>query len=119
MVKRVTWFIGGAVAGAVGADAAKRKIRRVASNTAAKLAPKNVARGTAERMKSAARRSAAAIRSKERQLVARAQGLATSLDDEIDDVATVIVDGKSVEPGKVILLRQREPRSRGLRRRGA
>lgn len=34
-MKRITWFLGGAVAGAAGVNAAKRKVRQ----TAAKLSP--------------------------------------------------------------------------------
>jgi hypothetical protein len=67
----------------------------------------------------AVRRGGRALRTKERELVARAQGRATSLSDEIDDVHTVIVDGKAVEPGKVIVLRQPAERPKGQRRRGA
>lgn len=114
-MKRITWFLGGAVAGAAGANAAKRKVRE----TAAKLSPAKIARSAGERVKHAARRGGQAIRTKERELMARAQGRATSLSDEIDDVQTVIVDGKSVEPGKVIVLRQPAERLRGQRRRGA
>ena len=114
-MKRITWFLGGAVACAAGVNAAKRKVRQ----TAAKLSPARVARSTGERVQDAVRRGGRALRTKERELVARAQGRATSLSDEIDDVHTVIVDGKAVEPGKVIVLRQPAERPKGQRRRGA
>lgn len=114
MFKRLTWFAGGALAGALGADRAKRRVRVAAE----KLHPANVARAAGGQVRQLVRRGGQVASAKQQEMVARARGRATSVADEHDDVDTVIVDGKIVEPGKVILLKQSD-RSRTLRRRGA
>jgi hypothetical protein len=121
MIKRATWFLGGVATGVVGAGALKRKIRTAASE----LTPAQVARrasGSAKRkahdVSEALREGRRAMRAKELELRARLDGRATSLADELDgeDIDSVIVDGKAVEPGQVIVLRQvradRRPRRR-------
>ena len=121
MIKRVTWFLSGVATGVVGAGAVKRKIRSAASE----LTPAQVARragGSAKRkahdVGEALREGRRAMRAKELELRARLDGRATSLADELDDddIDSVIVDGKAVEPGQVIVLRQvradRRPRRR-------
>lgn len=113
-MRRLTWFVGGVIAGAAGADAAKRKVR----DTATKLSPANLAKSAGAKAKGAVRRGGESLRTKERELVVRVRGQATPLSEELDDVQTVIVDGKAVEPGKVVILRSPD-RSRGMRRRGA
>ncbi len=114
-MKRITWFLGGAVTGVAGSNALKRRVRA----TADRLSPVRLARSAGSRLGQGVRRGGEVIRSKERELVARVQGRATPLSAELDDVHTVIVDGRTVEPGKVILLRQPPERTRGLGRRGA
>lgn len=109
MIKRLVWFVGGLVAGAAGMNAAKRKVKTVAGD----LAPVQVARRTTDRVRAtgrsvgdALREGRVAMRTKERELRARLDGRVTSLADELDDVETVIVDGRPVEPGQVIVLKQ-------------
>jgi hypothetical protein len=79
MITRVTWFVAGAAAGAVGATYTRRKVKRVADQ----LTPANVARSVAGRAKArgldivdALREGRAAMRVREEEL--RAERDATS-----------------------------------------
>jgi hypothetical protein len=108
-MKRVTWFVGGLAAGAVGAGAAKRKVRRVTNE----LAPVQIARRAGgevadrtNRVADAVREGRRAMRLRERELRARLEGRSSTLADEISDIDTVLVDGRPVEAGQVIVLRQ-------------
>jgi hypothetical protein len=108
-MKRVTWFIGGMAAGAVGITAGKRKVKSVASE----LTPVRVAkratgsvRDRGERVVEAVREGRRAMVAKEHELRARLDGRLTTVADEIDDVETLLVDGRPVEAGQVIVLRQ-------------
>lgn len=121
MMKRVTWFVGGIAAGAVGAGAAKRKVRRVTNE----LVPVQIARRAGgqvadrgNRVADALREGRRAMRTKEMELRARLEGRSSTLADEIDDIETVLVDGRPVEAGQVIVLRQvrdRTDEAAGLR----
>jgi hypothetical protein len=119
MMKRLTWFIGGAAVGAIGAGAAKKKVKSVA----VELTPVRVAHRATVRVRTrgqdltaAIREGRLAMRAKEAELRARMDGTAENLGLD-DEVSTVIVDGREVEPGQVIVLRQvREDRSRRRRR---
>src|SRR5471032_650282 len=109
MIKRVTWFISGAVAGIAGAGYAKRKVKA----TAEQLAPVNVAKNIGARAKArghdvadAIREGRQAMRAKEAELRARRDGRAEPLADELDRGDEVLVHGLPVEPGQVIVLRQ-------------
>ncbi len=102
MIKRFTWFIGGAVAGITGAAFAKRKAKAVAAD----LAPVQVARRAGERVRSAVEEGKRAMRAKEAELRARREGRALTLADGLDEGDEVLVDGRPVEPGQVIVLRQ-------------
>ena len=120
MIKRVTWFVGGVLAGAVGVGAAKKKVKSVAHE----LAPMQVAkratgsvRERRHRLADAAREGKRAMKAKEAELRARLDGRASTLADELDDVDTVLVDGRPVEAGQVIVLRQvRDDLKRSKRR---
>lgn len=120
MMKRVTWFVSGAVAGVAGAGYAKRKVR----STAAQLAPANVARGAVDRARArlhdvgdAVREGRDAMRAKEHELKARVDGRAVPLDSALAPGDQVLVDGRAVEPGQVIVLRDVREASEGSRRR--
>ncbi len=120
MMKRITWFAGGVVAGVVGLSAGKKKVKAVANE----LAPLQVARragGSARdqgrRITDAVREGRRAMRAKELELRARLDGRSSSLADELDDVETVLVDGLPVEAGQVIVLRQVRDGDRPSRRR--
>ena len=120
MIKRLTWFVGGLAAGAVGAGAAKRKVKSVASD----LAPVRVAKRTTDRARrrghdvaDAIREGRQAMRAKEAELRARLDGRASTLADELETGDEVLIDGQPVEPGQVIVLRQvRDERTRQRRR---
>jgi hypothetical protein len=103
MMKRLTWFVSGAVAGVAGAGVAKRKVKQ----TAAALSPSNVASGAAHRIGDAVREGRRAMHAREVELRAGQSGAQpVTLADELHPDDTVLVDGEPVEPGKVIVLRQ-------------
>lgn len=112
MIKRLTWFVGGAVAGIAGAGIAKRKVKQAASQ----LAPKNVAQGITTRVRESVVEGRMAMRAKEAELRARLDGRAVRLADDLDDGDEVLVDGVPVEPGQVIVLKQVRDRDADRRR---
>jgi hypothetical protein len=114
MIKRLTWFVGGAVAGVAGAGVAKRKVKKAATQ----LSPKHVAQSVTGRVRDAVAEGRQAMRAREAELRARVSGRATTLADELDDGDEVLVDGRPVKPGQVIVLKQvRDRKSDGRRRR--
>jgi hypothetical protein len=102
MIKRLTWFVGGAVAGVAGAGVAKRKVKQKAAD----LAPAKLAKGAARRVGDAVAEGKRAMHAKEAELRARLHGTSSTLADELDPDATLLVDGELIEPGKVLVLRQ-------------
>jgi hypothetical protein len=113
MMKRLTWFLGGAAAGIAGAGLAKKKVRTVT----AELSPTNLAHKASARVKDAVHEGRRAMKSKEAELRASRDGRLHSMADHVDDGDQVFVDGQPVEPGQVIVLRQvREQRDRPGRR---
>ncbi|MCU1400858.1 MAG: hypothetical protein JWN62_3967 [Acidimicrobiales bacterium] len=117
-MKRVTWFVGGAVAGVAGAGYAKRKVKE----TASQLAPVNVAKVAFAKVRDrgadvadAVRDGREAMRAKEAELRARLTGSAEIVEAfEPDDL--VLVDGHRVEPAKVVVLRPARDEHSGPRR---
>ena len=124
MIKRATWFVGGVATGAVGVGAAKRKIRNATADlTAAQVARRVTARARrrAADLGDALREGRRAMRAKELELRARLDGRVSNLAEVLDaddDIDSLIVDGKEVEPGQVIVLRQVRDDPRRARRRG-
>jgi hypothetical protein len=113
MMKRVTWFVGGMAAGAAGAGYAKRKVK----HTAAQLAPANLARGAVDRVKAQAHSIAGAVRegrdamhAREDELKARRDARVATLDEHLEPGDQLLVDGRPVESGRVIVLKQRRAR---------
>ena len=113
MMKRVTWFVSGAVAGVAGAGYAKKKVRE----TASQLAPAHVARTAVARVRDrgsdvvdAVREGRRAMQDREAELKARLHGTAAPLTEELADQLAaddqILVDGRPVQPGQVIVLRQ-------------
>ena len=109
MMKRLSWFISGALAGVAGVGYAKKKVKATASH----LTPANVAKSARARMRErrhdvseALRDGRSAMHSKEAELIARRDGTLGSLADELGSDDRVLVDNKPVEPGQVIVLRQ-------------
>ncbi|MEX1105411.1 MAG: hypothetical protein WEB78_04375 [Ilumatobacteraceae bacterium] len=120
MMKRVTWFIGGAAAGVVAASAAKRKVKSVAHE----LAPVQIAKRATGSVRTrgqligeAVREGRQAMKAKEMELRARLDGRSSTLADELDDVDAVLVNGVPVAPGQVIVLRQVRDDARRAKRR--
>jgi len=77
MLKRVSWFVSGAIAGIAGAGLAKRKVKQ----TAAQLAPTNIAKTAAAKVREkghdvadAVRDGREAMRAKESELRAKLAG---------------------------------------------
>ena len=108
MIKRVSWFVSGAVAGIAGAGYAKRKVKA----TASQLAPVNVAKSAVTKVKArghdvidAVRDGRQAMHAKEMELRARLHGDVISLADEVGVDDQVLVDGRPVEAGQVVVLR--------------
>ncbi|MCU1387497.1 MAG: hypothetical protein JWL72_835 [Ilumatobacteraceae bacterium] len=118
MMKRVTWFVSGAVAGVAGAGYAKRKVKE----TASQLAPANVAKAAVAKVRhrsadvaDAVRDGRDAMRAKEAELRARLHGSAEIVEAfEPEDL--VLVDGHRVEPDQVIVLRPARDEHSGPRR---
>jgi hypothetical protein len=86
MMRRVSWFVGGVVAGAAGAGYAKKKVRAAT----AQLAPVNVVRSAGARarnrsrvMVDAMREGRAAMHAKEDELKARRDARIETLDDRV------------------------------------
>ena len=112
MMKRLLWFVSGAAAGVAGAGFAKRKVRAVATE----LTPAHVAKKASERVRDAIAEGRRAARTREAELKAALDGRGSTLADELDDGDTVLVDGRPVEPGQVIVLRQVAGDTHGGRR---
>lgn len=110
MMRRVTWFVGGVVAGAAGAGYAKKKVR----DATAQLTPVNVVRsaGTRARNRSrtvvdALREGRAAMHAREDELKARRDARIETLDDQLEPGDQLYVDGRPVDSARVIVLKRR------------
>ena len=115
MMKRMTWFVGGVVAGAASVTVGKRKVKQAANQ----LTPKRVVNGLTNRVHDAYVEGIRAMRTREVELRGRMDGTATSLADDLDEGDSVLVDGRPVEPGQVIVLKQMRDRGRDWGRRRA
>jgi len=111
MMKRVTWFVGGAAAGVAGASYATKKVKQ----TAAQISPSNVARSAATKARSksrdvvdAVREGRQVMRHHEDELRAKREGRLESLADHVAPGDQVFVDGVPVESGRVIVMRRKE-----------
>lgn len=128
MIKRLTWFVGGAAAGAAGAGYAKqqvtRRVRRAADQVSEQLAPANLARNAASTARhrasdliDAVREGRAAMHYKEDELKARRDLRVETLDEHLDPGDQLLVDGQPVDADRVIVLKPRDSaRSRKPRR---
>jgi hypothetical protein len=115
MIKRMTWFVGGAVAGVAGVSVAKRKMKQAATH----LTPKNIVHGISDRVHDAYNEGRRAMRAREVELRGRLDGTAHTLADHLDDGDEVLVDGLPVEPGQIIVLKQVRDRNGDKGRRRA
>ncbi len=115
MIKRMTWFVGGAIAGVAGVGVAKRKMKQAATH----LTPKHIVHGITDRVHDAFSEGRRAMRSKELELRGLLDGKAQTLADHLDDGDEVLIDGEAVQPGQVIVLKQVRDRNGDKGRRRA
>jgi hypothetical protein len=113
VIKRVTWFVGGVVAGAAGAGAAKRKVRR----TAGQRPPVRAVRRAGGRVVDAVQHGRHAAAEREIELRARRDGRLEPLADSLADGDVVYVQGREVEPSQVVVLRRHPSEVASTRRR--
>jgi len=110
MMRRITWFVGGVVAGAASAGYAKKKVRA----TAAQLAPVTVVRNAGVRVRDQGRHVVGAIReglsamhAREDELKARRDARIEPLDDHLEPGDQLYVDGRPVDSARVLVLKRR------------
>ena len=112
MLKRVSWFMSGAIAGIAGAGFAKRKVKR----TAAQLTPTNIAKSAAAKVREkghdvadAVRDGREAMRAKEAELRAKLvsdDARADDLGDDRERLDALHGDARVVATGRVIVIEQ-------------
>ena len=112
MLKRVSWFVSGAIAGIAGAGFAKRKVKQ----TAAQLAPTNIAKTAAARVREkghdvadAVRDGRDAMRAKESELRAKLVGEPAGEGvhaDDLDTLEGLPGDQRGAASGRVIIIEQ-------------
>ncbi|HWL45811.1 MAG TPA: hypothetical protein VNQ73_22910 [Ilumatobacter sp.] len=107
MMKRVTWFVGGAVAGAAGAGYAKQAVSKRAKRTAAKLNPATLAKKAGNNVAGAVREGRAAMKAREAELRARRDHQVVALDQQLDPGDQLLVDGQPVDSGRVYVLKRK------------
>lgn len=112
-MRRAVWFVSGIAAGAAGTSYAKRKVTAAAN----KLRPSNVAHSATDAMGRGVHRVADAVkegvtagRRRERELKAERDGMVVRLSDHLTEGDELLVDGEAVESGRVIVMRQRDPK---------
>jgi hypothetical protein len=112
-MRRITWFVGGVVAGAAGAGYTRKKVR----HATARLTPLNVVRSAGVRVRSQGRHVVGAIREgraamhvREDELKARRDARIETLDDRLEPGDQLYVDGRPVDSARVIVLRRRSER---------
>lgn len=110
MKRRVTWFVGGLVAGAAGAGYAKKKVK----HTAAQLAPANLVKSASGKVRDQGRHVAdsiregrAAMHAREDELKARRDSRIETLDDQLEEGDQLYVDGRPVDTARVIVMKGR------------
>lgn len=106
-MKKVTYFIGGAVAGAAGASYAKQAVAKRAKQTANKLNPVNLAKKAGNNVAGAVREGRAAMKAREAELRARRDHRVEAIDTRLDPGDQLIVDGQPVDAARVHVLKRR------------
>jgi len=125
MLKRLTWFTTGAIAGVAGAGFAKRKVKQ----TAAQLAPSNIAKVAAAKVREKGHDVADAVRDGRDAMRAKEAELRAKLDSDdaraegIDgteglDGADVLAGDPRLAPGRVIVIEQTDADEHSDERRG-
>ena len=103
MIKRLTWFASGVVAGIAAMRVARRKVRQ----TADAMKPVNIAKGAADRVRSRAHDLADAVRDARTAMHDREDELRSRHGIDPSEAARL-----PVQPGRVVPLRPRERRDR-------
>lgn len=120
MIKRLIWFVSGVVAGISGVLFAGRRVKRsVTSFTPIKVAQR-ATQSTRSRLNSVAdafREGRDAMRDKEFEMKAKRDGRVESFDQQgsirpLQPGDELLIDGKRIEPGRVIVLREDMHRGR-------
>ena len=114
MIKRLVWFVSGAVAGISGALFAGKKVRRTVTGLGPVKVINRAASSTRSRVTTltdAWSTGKEAMYDKENELKARRDGRVETLSshshlDPLQPGDEVLVDGQRVEPSRVIVLRQ-------------
>ena len=125
MIKRLVWFVSGAVAGISGALFAGKKVRRTVTGLGPVKVIHRAASSTRSRVTTLTDAWSAgkeAMHDKENELKARRDGRVETLSshshlDPLQPGDEVLVDGQRVEPGRVIVLRQVDEPSQTRRSR--
>jgi len=120
MIKRLIWFVSGVVAGISGVLYAGKRVKRsVTSFTPIKVAQR-ATQSTRSRLSSvgdAFREGRDAMRDKEFEMKAKRDGRVESFDQQgsirpLQPGDELLIDGKRIEPGRVIVLREDMHRGR-------
>ncbi len=120
MIKRLIWFVSGVVAGISGVLFAGKRVKRsVTSFTPIKVAQRATqgARSGLNSVADAFREGRDAMRDKEFEMKAKRDGRVESFDQQgsirpLQPGDELLIDGKRIEPGRVIVLREDMPRGR-------
>ena len=120
MIKRLIWFVSGVVAGISGVLFAGKRVKRsVTSFTPIKVAQRATqsTRSGLNSVADAFREGRDAMRDKEFEMKAKRDGRVESLDQQgpirpLQPGDELLIDGKRIEPGRVIVLREDMPRGR-------
>ena len=120
MIKRLIWFVSGVVAGISGVLFAGKRVKRsVTSFTPIKVAQRATqsTRSGLNSVADAFREGRDAMRDKEFEMKAKRDGRVESLDQKgsirpLQPGDELLIDGKRIEPGRVIVLREDMPRGR-------
>jgi len=96
-MKRITWFVAGTAVGAAGAGYAKRKVKDTVGRRAQQLAPVNVAKNAAGKVRATGRNVVGAVREGRSAMKAKEVELKAARDG--DEVVRL-------EPGQVVVLRE-------------
>ena len=120
MIKRLIWFVSGVVAGISGVLFAGKRVKRsVTSFTPIKVAQRATqsTRSSLNSVADAFREGRDAMRDKEFEMKAKRDGRVESFDQQgsirpLQPGDELLIDGKRIEPGRVIVLREDMPRGR-------
>lgn len=120
MIKRLIWFVSGVVAGISGVLFAGKRVKRSVTNFTPIKVAQRATQSTRSGLNSVAdafREGLDAMRDKEFEMKAKRDGRVESFDQQgpmrpLEQGDELLIDGKRIEPGRVIVLREDMPRGR-------